>query len=384
LTGGGSGGHLIPIASLGHALKQKKPACRLIYIGLKGGPLDKRLADNPDFSETYFVSSGKFRRYHGQSWLRSLLDAPSWLLNIRDFFRVIKGTFSAWRLLRRLKPNLVFSKGGYVVVPVGVAARLLKIPIMTHDSDAVPGLANRIVGRWARVNTTGLASGLYAYPKHKIRHVGIPTDRRVQSVTPDLQTEFKKELGLEPHSQLLLAVGGGLGSKTINELVAAIAPQLLADNPKLLIIQIVGPKHEADMKAIRSRLTPQLQARLTTLAFSDQFYKYSAAADLIIARAGASTLAEFALQAKACIIIPAAFLAGGHQLQNANELAKRRAIKLLREPLTAEQLQATVQTLLDDASQRANLAANLAATAIPDSAAKLAELLLAEAGDGAG
>ncbi len=384
LTGGGTGGHLIPIASLAHALKQKNSAARLIFIGLRGGQLDKRFGANPAFSEAYYISAGKFRRYHGRSWLAHLLDIRSWLLNIRDFFRVIAGSFSAWRILRKTSPDLVFSKGGFVAVPVGLAARLLKIPIVTHDSDALPGLANRIVGRWARINATGLPAEHYNYPEPKLRHVGIPTDPRVQPVSAADQARFKEKLGIDPGATVLLAVGGGLGSKTINELVVAIAPELLGAYSKLRIIQITGVKHEADIKRQQQELATDLKKRLSILGFSDEFYKYSGAADLIIARGGASTLAEFALQGKACLIIPAAFLTGGHQLKNANELAKRQAIKVLHEPLSPDQLLAAVKALLDSPEKRRALAQNLSKTADPDSATKLAEILLTEASSGEG
>src|SRR3569833_1912001 len=152
LTGGGSGGHITPLLSLAHELKHQAPSCQIVYIGFKGDHFDSLKLPSSDFDFMAFIQAGKFRRYHGESFISHIFDIKTLALNVRDFFRVILSTGRSLRILRKTRPDVVFSKGGFVAVPVGIAAHLLRIPIVTHDSDSVPGLANRIVGRWAMLH----------------------------------------------------------------------------------------------------------------------------------------------------------------------------------------------------------------------------------------
>ncbi|HET7827538.1 MAG TPA: glycosyltransferase, partial [Candidatus Saccharimonadales bacterium] len=317
MTGGGTGGHITPLLSLARELKIKSPDSRIIYIGHKGDNFDSYKKRAQDFDFMVFIRAGKFRRYHGDSLLSRLFDVKTQALNIRDFFRLPTSLVNAYRLLVKLKPDVVFSKGGFVAVPVGIAARLRGIPIVTHDSDTVPGLANRIVGRWAKVNATGMPAEYYDYPKSKIEYVGIPVDDRIGKITPKLQNQAKRALKIPKDSPVLLLSGGGNGSQNLNELLLAAAPGLLETNLALQIIHITGVRHEESVKRAYKHLLPKAQrGRVRVLGFSPDFYLLAAAADLVIGRAGATTLAELAIAGKACILIPAPFLAGGHQLRN--------------------------------------------------------------------
>src|SRR5579862_561435 len=183
LTGGGSGGHITPLLSLARELKKQAPDCQVLYIGHKGDNFDTLKHSGHDFDFMAFIKAGKFRRYHGNR-ARGLLDPKTLILNIRDFFRLPASIAAAYKILRKFKPDAVFSKGGFVSLPVGIAARLLKIPIITHDSDSTPGLANRIIGRWAKIHATGMPPEYYSYPKSKTVFVGIPIDQTIKRVTP--------------------------------------------------------------------------------------------------------------------------------------------------------------------------------------------------------
>ncbi|OGL34966.1 hypothetical protein A3F05_00170 [Candidatus Saccharibacteria bacterium RIFCSPHIGHO2_12_FULL_47_17] len=380
LAGGGSGGHITPLLPLAHVLRRRCPKCRLIYIGLRGDKLDGVKERFGIFDQVFFVTSGKFRRYHDQSLLARLVDIKTIILNIKDFFKVLYGAFSARRLLKKLKPDVIFSKGGYVVVPIGLAARSLHIPIITHDSDAEPGLANRLVGRWAKIHTSGMPVEYYTdtYPAGTVKYVGVPTDERIRPVTPDLQIEYKKQLELPADSFVLLVAGGGLGSKTLNDKTLAIAPQLLKADAKSHILHFTGSQHEMAVKQkYHQILSDEQLKRVKVVGFSDQFYKYSGAADLVIARAGASTLAELAVAAKACIIMPAAFLTGGHQLKNAQELKIRQAAIIEDDKLSPQKLLKLTEQLRLNPKRRRELADNLGSMARPDAADKLADLILA-------
>jgi len=272
---------------------------------------------------------------------------------------------------------VVFSKGGYVVVPVGIAARLRGVPIITHDSDAVPGLANRFIGRWAKVHTTAMAPEYYPYPKNTIKQVGIPVDERLKPVDTALQKSLRQQIDLPADCLMLLVAGGGLGSQTINQLTVKLSPQLLKDNPSLQIVHFSGSGHQDSLaEYYRRELGQEMPRRVKVLGFSSDFYIYSGAADVVLARAGATTLAELAIQRKAAIIIPSPFLTGGHQLRNAEELTTKDAAVVLQNDVSPQKLLSELDSLLQNKQRREQLAHNIGSLAQPEAAVQLADILL--------
>ncbi len=329
------------------------------------------------FDKVCFVSSGKFRRYHGESLLSQLTDIKTLLLNFRDFFKVLFGVLTALRLLAKYKPDVVFSKGGYVVVPVGIAARLRGLPIVTHDSDAVPGLANRLIGRWAKVHTVAMSPEYYPYPINTIRQVGIPVDERLKPVDAALQKSLKQRIDLAPDSSMLLVTGGGLGSQTINQLMIKISAQLLKNNPKLEIIHFSGSGYQDSLaEHYRRELGEEMPRRVKVIGFSSDFYSYSGAADVVLTRAGATTMAELAIQRKAAVIIPSPFLTGGHQLRNAEQFTTIGAAVVLPNNVSPQKLLGTLDVLLQNKEKREQLQRSIGSLARPQAAARLADILL--------
>jgi UDP-N-acetylglucosamine--N-acetylmuramyl-(pentapeptide) pyrophosphoryl-undecaprenol N-acetylglucosamine transferase len=243
LTGGGSGGHITPVLAVAKQLKQTDPTIRIIYIGQRGDGLGDVVENNPSVDSIKTISAGKFRRYHGEG-LRQLLDIETMKLNIRDMYRVVAGFFEAFSVLRRERPSAIFVKGGFVGVPVGLAAAVLRIPYVTHDSDAIPGLANRLISPWARYHAVALPKDLYRYPQHKTVEVGVPVSDDFKLATPAAQAGAKKALGFRPADVLLLVTGGGLGAERINQAILTTAPQLLQTVPHLRIVNIAGRSNE--------------------------------------------------------------------------------------------------------------------------------------------
>ncbi len=194
------------------------------------------------------------------------------------------------------------------------------------------------------------------------------------------QEDFKKQIGVNANSKVLLIAGGGLGSQNINEKIIKIAPKLLSSDESLHIVHLTGSKHEDGVKAKYAKaLNETYNKHVTVIGFTPEFYKYTGAADLIVSRAGASAMAEYATQGKACIIIPSPFLAGGHQLKNAETLKNERAIEVVDEDASAEDLGGVIVKLLQDDRWRQTLAASLAKTAKLNAAEELADILLSEA-----
>lgn len=376
MTGGGSGGHITPLLSLAREIKSQQPDCQIVYVGHKGDDFDSLHSRARDFDFFVFINAGKFRRYHN-SRLLGMLDLKTLALNVRDLFRLPGSIISSYRLLRRFKPDVVFSKGGFVAVPVGIAAHLKGVPIITHDSDTVPGLANRLVGRWARIHATGMPAEYYKYPEQTIEFVGIPVDERIKKVTPKVQTECRRQLDLPESGHVLLLSGGGNGSLRLNELLLSVAKNLLEADLSLHILHITGSAHQtAVTRAYRQKLPKAELARVKVTGFTPDFYAYSAAADLVVTRAGATTLAELAIEGKACVIIPSPFLAGGHQLKNAQQLAATGAAVVADENIQSDEFLVLVNELLSNDRRRFELAKNLYATAKTDAAARLAKIII--------
>jgi UDP-N-acetylglucosamine--N-acetylmuramyl-(pentapeptide) pyrophosphoryl-undecaprenol N-acetylglucosamine transferase len=378
LTGGGSGGHITPVLAVAKALKQINPDIRTVYIGQRGDGLGDIAAKNASLDTAFAISAGKFRRYHGEG-VKQLLDFRTIGLNIRDIYRVIAGFFQAFRILRRERPAAIFVKGGFVGVPVGLAAALLHIPYVTHDSDAIPGLANRIIAPWAKYHAVALPKELYSYQVHQTVEVGVPVADTFRPVGIADQQAAKQKLGYEPDDHLLLITGGGLGAERINHAILLVAGELLNSHPGLRIVHIAGRVNQEKIQsAYEKKLPPAEQGRVAVLGYSEDLQTFSAAADLIITRAGATSIAEFAVQGKACILVPSPFLAGGHQLKNAAALQEAKAVAVLEEKNLGDAplVISTIASLLEDDNARSTLASNIQTMAHPQAARELAELLI--------
>jgi UDP-N-acetylglucosamine--N-acetylmuramyl-(pentapeptide) pyrophosphoryl-undecaprenol N-acetylglucosamine transferase len=376
LTGGGSGGHITPLLSLAHALKEQNAECSIVYIGHKGDKFDNMQQRFGDFDFIGFVNAGKFRRYHGESLISRLLDFKTIALNVRDFFRFLGSIGKAWRILAKVKPDVVFSKGGFVAVPVGLAAKIRGIPIVTHDSDTIPGLANRIIGRWAVVRATGMPVEFYNFPKGTAVYTGIPVNERIKRVNTDLQAKYKKEIGVSPDHEVLLVVGGSLGARDINNKVLKIAQELLSANPKLHLVHIAGMQNKEEIAHQYKVLLESDYKRVIVIRYTNDLYKYVGAADLIVSRAGATAVAEFAAAQKACILIPNPFLTGGHQTKNAVSLQKIGAVEVIENDASAETLLGKIVKLLANPTKRESLAHKLGSAAKLGAADNLAKILL--------
>lgn len=381
LTGAGSGGHITPLIAVAAELKRSRPDSRLIYIGQRGDKLGDIPAGNRDIDEVFMIRAGKLRRYHGEGF-KQLLDIPTMIKNIRDAFYVLIGIYQSWRLLRKLRPDVIFIKGGFVGVPVGLAAAKLGIPYVTHDSDALPGLANRIVSRWASRHAVALPPEIYKYPADKTVMTGIPLQAEFTPVSAEIKQKYRTKLQLPAKAKVLFIIGGGLGAQRINQAVASAVPHLLREFKDLHVIHGAGRANKADMESVYAKkLSTAEQGRLEVRGYINDVYLYSGAADIILTRAGATNLAEFSLQGKACIVVPSPFLAGGHQLKNAEYLEEQGAAVVLKESdLTADpnRLARQASRLLDDAAKRRELGLKLSKFAKPKATRDLARLILEE------
>lgn len=379
LTGGGSGGHITPLMAVAKQLKADSPDIRLIYIGQRGDSLIDIPSKDPNIDEVKVVFAGKFRRYHGEGFMQ-LLDLKTMWLNFRDLFYVIYGTLQSIHLMGKIKPDVMFSRGGFVSVPVGLASAVRRIPYITHDSDPIPSLANRIIGRWAAVHAVALPADIYPYDQSKTVTTGIPLNGNFVPVTSDLNKKYRDELGLSVSARILFVIGGGLGSRQVNSAISEAMPHLLGDFADLHVFHVVGRANLTEMQHYYAdHLQADQKSRLQVLGYIDDVYRYSGAADIVVTRAGATNLAEFAVQGRACVVIPSHFLAGGHQLKNAEILEDKLAAVVLDEnDLTADpnRLAGLIDHLLTDSDERKKLASNLSKFAQPDAARTISKLII--------
>ena len=308
LTGGGTAGHVTPTIALLPALKEA--GYEIYYIGSKTG-MEKELIEKEGIPY-YGISSGKLRRYFN-------------LKNFTDPFRVIHGFFQALGILGRIKPDVVFSKGGFVSVPVVLAARLRRIPAVLHESDMTPGLANRIAMRGAKKICCNFPETLSK----------LPADKGVVTGTPIRQSLYNgsREKGLslcgfspeDQNKQTLLVMGGSQGSVFINTAVREALPEL---QKSFRIIHLCGKGKKDEALSDRSKYPDYVQYEYIDKELPD----IMAAADIVISRSGANAICELLALSKPAILIPLALNASrGDQILNARSFEKQGFSYLLEE-----------------------------------------------------
>lgn len=322
----------------------------------------------------HVIAAGKIRRYHGISWWRQLLDFQTVILNIRDVFLMALGTLQSLWLILRWRPDVVFTKGGFVCVPVGVAARVMGVPIVMHDSDTHPGLANRITARWATRIATGSPLRYYAYPKAKAAYVGIPIDRSFQPLGSEDMKAARTELELPDIARPLIVVtGGGLGARRLNDAFLA-AGDRLCEELGVAVIHITG---QNDYERAQHQAPESVHYRLLPFVAKDMA-RVLGAADIVVTRAGATTMLELAALRATVVIVPHPYLTGGHQLKNAAMFEEAGAAVVLQEKQleTPDMLFTAMKELVGDNDYRQRLGGRLHEFARPQAARDVATMII--------
>jgi UDP-N-acetylglucosamine--N-acetylmuramyl-(pentapeptide) pyrophosphoryl-undecaprenol N-acetylglucosamine transferase len=378
-VGGGSGGHVTPVVAVLRELRAKDEKAELrFWCDRAFGNQAKSIVGNFDQSiPVQTIIAGKLRRYHHLSLLQHFLIPSVFWPNLRDIILVLIGTLQSIVKLIIWRPDVVFTKGGYVCLPVGWAARMLRIPLVIHDSDAHPGLTNRLLARHATAIATGAPLKYYSYPKAKSRYVGIPISSEFRPFSVAKRQQIKADLGFDTMRPLVVITGGGLGARRINDSVMLHLDALLKFTN---VILISGADQFDELRA----LTPRDDPRFQLYDFvSKDMAQIMGAADAVIARAGATTILELAALAKPTILVPNGRLTGGHQLKNAKVYEDAEAAVVVTEDLSdanapIEIVQPLHQILTNQSLQK-KLAANIHAFARPRAAAEVADMILAAA-----
>jgi UDP-N-acetylglucosamine--N-acetylmuramyl-(pentapeptide) pyrophosphoryl-undecaprenol N-acetylglucosamine transferase len=373
LTGGGTGGHVAPFGPIIEALrlqyaqtKQTLPAeldpkqLEIIFVGVATPEAIEffRHYDVPVVT----IPSGKLRRYVS---FKTVVDLG---------FRLPLGLLLALVRIWRLMPDVVISKGGFGSIPTVLAAAWYRIPILLHESDAIPGLASRISARVATVIAVAheaLAADFKKYTD-RVFATGVPVRTDLTLVD---RAEARRLFGVTTDEPLVLVMGGSQGAAQVNETLLKILPSLVTD---MTIVHLTGPDHFTQISTVAAELlaaSPRQAAYRPYAYLTERLAHALVAADLVIARAGASTLAELAHLRKPALLIPLASAAGDHQRKNA-ELFERLGAARVLEPnnVTPALLEHNIRQLITNPEMRRTLSEAMAKLDRPNAAKDIAAL----------
>lgn len=406
VVGGGSGGHITPAVAVVREILQLKPRSEVEFwtdfkyyknvtkltteIGVSWGEEDKASHKGRGvYIRVRRIPAGKFHRYanwHFKDYFVHIDVTIKDLIfgNIIGILGFISGIAVAFcRLVRKSsRPDIIFLKGGYVCLPVGLIARLFRIPYIIHESDVVAGLANRLLMRKAKKVAFGMPIPETLQEKHpNYVWTGIPVGSDFKPVSPVKQFSLKKAFSFNPEKPLVVITGGSQGSKNLDEVTRKILPELL----KFTSVGLVaGRKHYEDMidlKKYENWQDANLESNFRMWEFNTTMSELMGAADVIVSRAGATTIAEMASLKKATILVPFERLPGGHQVKNADRLGDMKAAIVIKDSdmmQNPDMLLNEIRHLIKSPRLRADMADCLAKEARSDAAKRLAEIIIGE------
>lgn len=375
VTGGGTGGHTYPALTAVRVLQAIFAAAdrrlEIVWVGAAGG-LEERVAIAEGIAFAA-VATGKVRR--ARNPLKMLSRA-----NVRDMARVPLGVVQARSIVAGFRPDVVLATGGYVAVPVSLAARLCRRPLVVHEQTVRLGLANRVLSRFATRMAVSSESTL-ALLRGSARRDAVVTGNPVRpEVLAGDADKAIDALGLQGFDRALPTVyvtGGAQGAAQINLLVREILPWLLSHAN---VIHQCGPGSVDDLRQHAATLPAELTPRYLPIGFvSSELPDVFALADVVISRSGAGTIAELTALGKAAVFIPLASSAGNEQAHNARHLADAEAAVALLGEVTAENLREAVAPLLTDPDRRSAMAEQARVHGRPGAAEQLVNVILAAA-----
>ncbi len=364
ITGGGSGGHFYPAIAIAEklnelALAEKILDLELFYIA--DTPYDKRALD--DNRMTFLeLNTGKQRTYFS-------------VQNFFDIFKTFFATIRAIFILYKIFPDVVFSKGGYPSVPVTIASRVLGIPVVIHESDSVPGRANKMAGKWAKRIAISYKEASDYFPKEKTAFVGHIVRKEIRTPLREGAFEYLK---LKSSLPVIFILGGSQGAKIINETILNALPELVT---RYQIIHQTGVKNFEEVKIIADLNLKESEAK-------QNYYPYpylnklairmaAGVAELVVSRAGANSIAEIASWGLPSIIIPITKTNGDHQRNNAFNYAETGACVVIEESnLAPNVLIEEIDRLFADTATFKNMKEATSKFVFPDAEEKIAREII--------
>jgi UDP-N-acetylglucosamine--N-acetylmuramyl-(pentapeptide) pyrophosphoryl-undecaprenol N-acetylglucosamine transferase len=318
VSGGGTGGHIYPALAVATQLKKEYRA-EILYLGSDDG-LETELAPAAGFPFTV-IKAGKLRRY------------VSWQ-TFSGVARVPIGMAQAVNIVRKFRPDVVFTSGGYVAVPAGLAARLNGVPLLMHQQDVPPNLSNKLLAPLATRISVAFADSLTYFPLHKTLQLGNPVRQEILDIRQVSPQDARRQLGLNPDIPVLLVTGGSQGARRLNQVVCQVLPELL---PYCQILQISGKQLFAETQQLSEQsmanLETDTQRRYRLVAYmNEEMPAALQAAELVLCRSGAATLSELAVLGKPSILVPLPPAIGSSpQEANAAMFGRKQAAEVMRD-----------------------------------------------------
>ena len=336
--------------------------------------------------------AGKFHHYAGWKFKDYFVHFDITLKdlifgNLFGFLGFLGGLIVSFVRLVSSRPDIIFLKGGYTCLPVGIVAKLFRIPYIIHESDSVAGLANRLLMKKARKVAFGMPPSDEVMATHKnYIYTGIPVASEFKPVSLFHMEQLQKALSFNPEKPLVVITGGSQGSENLNETTRLILPELLQFTSVALV---AGRKHYEsmlDLKKYENWDHASLESDFRMWEFNTTMDELMGAADVVVSRAGATTIAELAALKKAVILVPFERLPGGHQSANAERLESCEAAVVVKDSEMMKspvKLLEAIRHLVRSPRLRADLADHLHEEAHANAASRLADLILEEGGYGA-
>jgi UDP-N-acetylglucosamine--N-acetylmuramyl-(pentapeptide) pyrophosphoryl-undecaprenol N-acetylglucosamine transferase len=358
LTGGGTGGHLLPLAAVAKKISEKIPQAEFLFLGPHGKMEKELMAREGIPAKT--VLSGKFRRYFS-------------FHNFVDFLKIPVGVIQSLWILLFYMPDAIFSKGGYASIPVVLAGWLYRIPILIHESDSVPGVANSMLGKFADRVAVSYPEAEREFPAAQVVLTGNPLR---EDIGQGDAARARESFYLTQSKKVIFVMGGSQGAQSINEKIIKILPDLLH------AYQVIHQTGENNFKTVEHRaaefgIKAGRDGYFAIPTFGEEIKDILAVSDLVVSRAGANSISEIAANGKPAILIPLEGSAGNHQKMNAYSLARMGGCIVLEETNLGEHmLLQKIRDILENEEVKQKLSQNIRAFYHADAAEKIADGIL--------
>lgn len=355
IAAGGTGGHIFPALALAEEIRIRRSDADILFIGTPRGLEEKVFAGN-GFPLRILNMRGLIRGWDPMDVIRNLA-LP---------FQLVSVMGKAWKIVREFHPDAVIGCGGYVTGPVLVAAAMQHIPTLVQEQNSRPGRTTLWLSHLVdEVHITYEESERFFSPKGKLVVSGNPVRHNMQTMD---RRAAAQNLGLDPDRKTLLVIGGSLGARSINRAMSQMAETL---SSRVQILWQTGP---AEFEALTKRFAGR--SGIYVHAFVDNMAAAYSAADLVVCRAGAMTLAELTMMGKAAILVPYPYAADNHQEYNAKSLVVRNAAIVVRDSEIDLQLKSRIDELIDDDPRRNAMAACSASLRRPDAAQRIIDAMM--------
>ena len=352
LAGGGTGGHLFPALAIADEIRRLEPLSKFLFLGTKG-KIEARIVPQRGYAFRTIWISGFHRRFTVDNLLFPV--------------KVIVSLVQSFFVIRQFRPDVVVGTGGYVCGPILFAASLLGIPTVIHESNSFPGVTTRLLAK--RVTSIFIAfeaARRWLKRTDHVRLIGTPTREILGSISKEEGCSF---FHIAPNKKTLLVFGGSLGAASINDAVLQSLPELLAAE-----IQIVWQTGQGDFDRVRKAAVGKDIGWLGP--FIDKMEYAFGAADLVLCRSGATTLAELTRVGKPAVLVPYPFASGDHQTHNARSMAEAGAAVMIADKDVRQNLKESVISMLNDSQRLSSMSKASAQLGKPRAGQEIATAIL--------